>query len=273
MSESKYYVFTLNNYSDSDIVQINDSVPSIVGYIAYGKEVAPGTGTPHLQGHLELYKKARITKLKKIPGFEKVHFQVRRGTWEESETYISKEDPSPFRKGDRQSKGKGCRSDLQSLHEDLKAGKRLSEISNDHFGSSLRYSRGISFWLAHNTEPRKWRSEVIVYWGKSGAGKTRAVHDNATDLYSHPGGPWFDGYEGQAQAIFDDFTGSCFKLGYLLKLLDRYPMKVPFKGGFVEWRPREIYITSNLNPNEWYAGANEEHRRALKRRFGLVIKF
>lgn len=115
-----------------------------------------------------------------------------------------------------------------------------------------------------------------MYWGRTGSGKTRAVYDNVSnthDIYFHPSGQWFDGYDGQPIALFDDYGGSEFKLTYLLKLLDRYPMRVPIKGGYVSWAPHEIYITSNRAPSEWYPNAYTEHYDALKRRFTNVVYF
>lgn len=163
--------------------------------------------------------------------------------------------------------------DLDELHESLRAKRKLSDIADDHFGQFIKYQRGITAYrLLHSTE-RNWCTLVIVYWGRTGTGKTRSVHENATDLYVHPGGMWFDGYDGQQQVLFDDFGGSEFKLQYLLKLLDRYRMRVPVKGGFVSWCPREVYITSNLSPDEWFPNANGEHVNALFRRFSFVYHF
>lgn len=127
----------------------------------------------------------------------------------------------------------------------------------------------------HSTQ-RTWVCSVIVYWGRTGAGKTRAVYDNLPTqdiIYPHPGGQWFDGYDGQPIVLFDDYGGSEFKITYLLKLLDRYPMRVPVKGGFVSWTPTEIYITSNKDPRTWYSNANPEHVAAMFRRFTNVVRF
>lgn len=113
----------------------------------------------------------------------------------------------------------------------------------------------------------------MVYWGRTGSGKTSAVFQNATRLWIYPGNGWFDGYDGHPQVLFDDFSGSEFKLPYLLKLLDRYPMQVPVKGDFVSWAPEEIYITSNLDPRCWFPNAHPEHVEAMFRRFTNVIRF
>lgn len=167
----------------------------------------------------------------------------------------------------------GTRSDLIAVKNAIDDGKRLRDVADDFFGPFLKYHRGLTLYYGFKANQRNWQTLNIVYWGKTGTGKTKSVHENATDLYVHVGGQWFDGYYGQDQVLFDDFSGSDFKLTYLLKLLDRYPMCVPIKGGFVNWAPREIYITSNIDPDLWFSNANYEHILALKRRFSFVYKF
>jgi hypothetical protein len=80
---------------------------------------------------------------------------------------------------------------------------------------------------------------------------------------------WFDGYEGQRIVIIDDFRGE-YPLPLLLQLLDRYPMQVPVKGGFSQWCPRKVYITSNIRPWLWYTDSPTESRDALMRRLDNV---
>lgn len=47
----KAWMFTLNNYVQSDMLALDALFSNdVVEYLVYGKEVAPTTGTPHLQG-------------------------------------------------------------------------------------------------------------------------------------------------------------------------------------------------------------------------------
>lgn len=147
------------------------------------------------------------------------------------------------------------------------------DVSDDHFREYLKYRRSINAYYSLHTKPRNWSCSVIVYWGRTGTGKTRAVVDNCNELWTYPGSGWFDGYNGEQCVLFDDFSGAEFKLPYLLKILDRYPMRVPIKGDFVPWVPHEIYITSNLDPLRWFPNAHEEHVNALFRRFTNVVEF
>jgi hypothetical protein len=165
---------------------------------------------------------------------------------------------------------------LEELKESILAKRPLKEIALDHFSSFVKYQRGINAARYVLAEKRDWICSVVVYWGRTGSGKTRSVYDNLSskeDLYVHPGGAWFDGYDAHPIVLFDDYAGSEFKLQYLLKLIDRYPMQVPVKGGFVSFIPQEIYITSNLNPEDWYRNAHPEHVSAMFRRFTNIVHF
>lgn len=170
----------------------------------------------------------------------------------------------------------GSRTDLEALKDSILQKRPLKEISVDHFASFLKYERSIkSMRLMHST-PRNWITSVIVYHGRTGSGKTRAVMDNLPspdDIWIYSGDGWFDGYDGQPIVLFDDFSGSEFKISYLLRLLDRYPMQVKVKGGFVNFNPQEIYITSNLAPQAWYPNAHQEHVAAMFRRITACFLF
>lgn len=277
MPRAQYWVFTLNNYTEEEESLLSTLVSdenNCIAYLAYGREIAPSTGTPHLQGHLELRSRLREDQLNRLLG-NRARLAVRGGTFEENEEYCSKcEDYHSW--GERVSVGRGKRSDLASLQESLQSNRSLTQISNDHFGAFMRYRRSIVSYINLHSIPRTWKMSVIVYYGPTGTGKTSSVYDNAvaiTDIWPYPGNGWFDGYSGEKIALFDEFTGSEFKLSYLLKLLDCYPMRVPIKGDYVNWAPEEIYITSNMHPNDWYPNALSEHVLALRRRITNVVNF
>lgn len=52
MSRSRKFVFTWNNYpSDDEFNTTLDTLSAV--YLCFGKELAPSTNTPHLQGNLK----------------------------------------------------------------------------------------------------------------------------------------------------------------------------------------------------------------------------
>lgn len=272
MSRSKYWCFTLNNYNDNDELLLQQyGLDGIFSYLVYGKEIGD-SGTEHLQGYFELPNRLRFNQVKAL--HHGLHLEQREGSAEEARDYCMK-DNDFIEIGIMTGSSPGARSDIMALKASLDDGKSLSEVSDEHFREFLKYERGIRSYILLHSTPRNWVTEVHVRWGDTGTGKTRYVWDNHPheSIYCHPGGQWFDGYGNHEVVLFDDFSGSCFALPYLLKLCDRYPMTVPVKGGFVNWAPRKIFITSNLNPEEWYSRAHEEHVAALRRRFTTITHF
>lgn len=273
MSKAKHWVFTLNNYTTNEVLLLRSSVAlnPDVDYIGWGFEVGEQQ-TSHLQGVLSLRNRLRISAVKsRIPGLARAHLELRRGTFEQAREYAAKD--GLFEEYGIKPQVQGSRSDLMTLQNDLRAGMKRKDIATKHFSNFIRYHRGIDAFISCVSEPRDFETLVIVYWGSTGTGKTRSVHENATDLWTYSADQWFDGYDGHQQVLFDDFAGSEFKIQFLLKLLDRYPMQVRVKGGFVNWRPREVYLTSNLDPNTWYGGANPMHQEALMRRISHIVHF
>lgn len=272
MSKAKHWCFTLNNYEQTDIHKLNDfSLHEDCQYIIYGREVGEN-GTPHLQGYVCLRSRARLNQLRQYIS-DRAHFEIARGTPSQAADYCKKD--GNYAEFGTIPKQKGTRSDLLAVQERIKQGATRDQIRDEFFNIYAKYPRAIELYIADLQQPREWETEVIVFWGKTGKGKTKAVFDFiARDkIYIHPGDQWFDGYNGQPVALFDDFNGSEFKLSYLLKLLDRYPMKVPIKGSYVNWVPKHIFITSNKDPKEWYSGAHEEQRNALFRRIKSIRHF
>lgn len=272
--KAQYWVFTLNNASVEEEEHLMNIIGDRVKFISWNREHGSQEQTMHLQGHLECGRRLLLSTLKRTPGLERAHLEARRGTFEESQAYIEKEAGEEAEYlvylGERVSVGQGRRSDLHSIKAVLDGGGSLNQIANDHFTDFVRYHRGIVAYKNLNAMQRDWETEVRVYWGETGSGKTSRAFREASEPYMHPGGMWFDGYDGQDHVIFDDFGGSEFKITYLLKLLDRYPMRVPIKGGFVQWKPRIIWITSNIDPNEWYSNARTASVTALFRRFTSI---
>jgi len=119
------------------------------------------------------------------------------------------------------------------------------------------YNRGIKEFERLLSNPnRTWTTKVMWYSGSTGTGKTRLAHlltkGNAwvaPDISFQ----WFDGYSGQESVIVDDIgpsEGQHPPRNVWLRMTDRYPMQVPVKGGFVDWVPKRIFVTSNFTPED-----------------------
>lgn len=270
MSRAKHWCFTLNNYTPSEVSQLRENAINFV-YLVFGFEVGE-SGTEHLQGYVSFDTRRGLAFVKAAVN-ARAHFEVARGSPLQASQYCKKD--GTFEEYGTLPGGSGTRSDLVSLYGDIRDGANEQAIEETYPASFIRYQRSIQSLLRKYSAPRTEPPKVYVFWGATGTGKTRTVYDSHAleEIYTHPGGQWFDGYHGQPVALFDDFGGSEFKLTYLLKILDRYPMTVPIKGSFVNWVPTTIYLTSNLSPESWFPNAHPPHVQALHRRFTEVRIF
>lgn len=245
------FVFTLNNWSQEEYDYLTQSFAPTVKWIVIGKETG-ANGTPHLQGACVIGKQMAFSTLKTLTGFSRAHIEPMCGAPSESLIYCTKEDPQPFLYGQLPEPGK--RSDVADVVSRVLGGASIRDIARDPVSASVfvKFSRGItalrSETINHRTEP------PIVIWlsGPTGTGKTRTAYEVGLELSGGPDGVWlssgglrwFDQYEGQPVAIFDDFRAKhVSRFDYLLRLLDRYPVSVEYKGGWFKWVAKYIFIT------------------------------
>ncbi len=204
----------------------------------------------------------------------RAHWEISRGSVEQNIEYCTKEDSridGPWQIGTRPKPGK--RSDLLQVQMLIDQGGGLRQVAQDHFCVFVRNERGIRSYMNMFQPRRSWMTELYVYYGPTGTGKTRLVFslERAENLWvSGNDLKWFDGYDGHEAAVFDDFRGDMCRLRWLLRLLDRYPIRVQIKGGHVQWVPKRIYITSAKSPTDAYA-TEEEKIDQLTRRITRVI--
>jgi len=274
MAQARRWCFTWNNYSELDYNGLR-SGRSLGGgnvrYLVAGRETA-GTGTRHLQGYVEFTKPTRLNAVKRVLGGESIHLEIARGTRDQCIEYCKKEDVEPFEYGSRDSGGQGKRTDLSAVVECVQRGSSLREICAQHGESFVKYSRGIERLIGVLADPRDFPTSFVWRWGVTGSGKSRDTHAESKGLcngrvswISDVSLKWFDGITTDTKGIvLDEFDGSA-SLAYLLKVLDRYPFKVPVKGGFVEFRCRWVFITSQFRPAFYYGGDGQWP--ALCRRF------
>lgn len=268
--QARHWCFTINNYTDDHVRNLR-TVSEQCEYLVFGREVGE-QGTPHLQGFVSFSKRKSLGPTKKLIGNE-AHLECAKGSPAQASAYCKKD--GDFEEFGTCPGGKGKRTDLEKVAKLVQEGTPVREIAKTHPSAILRYGSGVLRLRLYFPQERRGAPEVHVFWGRTGAGKTRRVWEFIKDdeIWSHPGDKWFDGYDGHRVVLFDDFDGGWFKLTYLLKLLDRYRFQVPVKCGFTWWEPTHIFITSNIDPNEWYPNARDEHKAALKRRFTNVVKF
>ncbi|ARO38300.1 replicase [Circovirus sp.] len=266
---SRAWCFTLNNpcTNEPDFKSL-DKVRYATWQLERGE-----CGTPHLQGYVELDSPQRFSYFRTILGG--AHFEQRRGTRKQAREYCTKEETregGPWEYGVWQPEGQGNRTDLAAIKLELDAGVDEVTIASNYFGDWVRYGKRFRDYITLCQPVRAWVTEVQVYWGKPGTGKTwEATKQGPYFQMTSTQYPWWDGYNGADNVILDDFYGWIPFHG-LLKLLDRYPATVQVKGGMINFAPRNIYITSNRQPDTWYKDENLD-QRALMRRITSIREF
>lgn len=149
------------------------------------------------------------------------------------------------------------------------------ELMEYNFACYNRCFKAVDRYRSFIAPVRETELEVTILIGKPGTGKTRACYDLFPDLWAFPIGKelWSDGYAGQPVVLLDDFSGQ-MRLVDTLRLLDRYPIQIPRKGGFNWWCPERILITTNLHPKEWYDWSKRADQQiALRRRIHVMLDF
>jgi len=267
MSQSKRWTFTLNNYTPLEY----ESITSVeCKYLIVGKEVGE-QGTPHLQGYVVFPSNQRMRAVKSKLG-SRCHLEIARGDSEENKVYCSKEN-NFFEKGDCPVSNGGTREkrNWEQVYESAKSND-FSSIPADCLVRYYGNLKRIAVDNAVNLE----RNDLVVncYWGGTALGKTRRSWHEAraegVDVYVKDSSTkWWDSYRGQTCVIIDEFDG---KIGItrLLRWFDRYPMFVETKGSSMPLQATKFWITSNIDPNNWFPDASADQLSALRRRMNIV---
>lgn len=121
--------------------------------------------------------------------------------------------------------------------------------------------------------PSAMSRRCTVLWGKTGSGKTfKAIEEAGNDVFIKIATTkWWDGYQGQRNAIIDEFRGG-IAIEHLLRWLDNYPVSLEIKGSTVPSKIENFWITSNIAPVDWYPTIDHDTYKALERRLTSVIE-
>ena len=263
-NKSRSYPFTINNYTEDELATLN-SLPIAelnIRYICFGKEIAPETGTPHLQGYIYLVNPRTMVALHRIPGLARAHFVVGRGSPDSNRDYCMKpneEGGEPkilgedfFELGNLPAQG--MRNDLQQAAvEFVESGYNMGLLAQSKPDIFIKFHNGFRQMaqLQFQTQ-RNWKTKVLWLCGPTGTGKSRAAASLSSDdlrlYYKDPTNKWWDGYTDQQVAVVDDYRQDMCTFATLLRLFDRYPMPLEVKGGQVQCRFKWIIVTCPKSP-------------------------
>jgi len=262
MSKSRAYVFTLNNYTSEDEKYLQTVLQ--YQYLVYGREIAPTTGTPHLQGYIYFTNPRGFEAVRKL---RKWSIQVAKADALKNGEYTKKGDDW-FEKGVRPltQKEKGdCERDRYKRAYQLALEGDYGAIDSDillrHYGTLKRIKAEFTKVFDLDVLP------LCVYlWGATGVGKSRLARELCgTEAYrKEPMTKWFTGYTHQKTVWIDEVEPMPYELQSLYKrLCDHYVCPVESKGGNMDIRPEIMIFTSNHSPEKVFGQATEPMLRRL----------
>lgn len=270
--QTNAWCFTLN--SPTQLLDFNVDAPEgKVRYAIYQHEIGE-SGNEHFQGYVEFYRSIRLGGVRKI--FPGAHWEPRRGTREQARDYCRKQDgtyldgPYEFGTWDLTP---GKRNDIDGLKKFVDNGGSLLDVWNVYPDLFLKYNKAIQQVKSLTVTKRTWVTELIVLFGETGTGKSSYVRDHHPETYWKQRSQWWDNYEAQEIVCLDDFYG-WIQFDELLRLADGNPLLVQTKGGQAQFVAKKIYITTNLQPYEWYQNEKVKlHFPALYRRISAIYHF
>lgn len=270
----RQFISTWNNYTVDDVQRFQDWCESNTIYSVVGREVGK-QGTPHLQGFHQV-KPIRFKKFKVLfPAIHVAAVTVNNG----ADRYCKKDGDIAFECGTLQDKRPGQRNDLARIVEVCTSGASQAAVAEQLPEAILRFPAGVQRLVSLHEQPRD-RSvpkRCICLFGPSGTGKTRRIWDHCDALGVTPyvwdnGMPtWWDGYSAHKHVIMDEYR-SQLPMSFLLRLMDRYPMRVQFKGGSAQFVADTMYFTSSKHPRDWYQNSENDTIQQLLRRFDLIVE-
>lgn len=264
---ARAWSITLNNFTDEEETKLQDDNYT---YLKYQVE---HVNTTHIQGMLYYKNPRTFTAMKKK--YPRAHIEVCIDT-EALIEYCGKPESrvrGPYEFGIKPEQGK--RSDLKTLHSDIKSGKTVKDIRQDNPEIYHQYGRTLNQleddYMCDKTRTRK--TIGVWIWGVTGVGKSytaRNIIPKDWTIYEHPVNDkgWWDGYKQQDAVIIDDFRGE-IKYNEILKMIDEWGYKVPRRGREpLPFTSDLVIITSSLHPRDVYYNINaDDSIKQLIRRF------
>lgn len=240
--------------------------PSVV-YVRGQREVGEGTGYEHWQVLACYGRKVRLGAVKATFGVS-AHCELSRSA--AATLYVWKEE----------TRVEGTQFEFGDLPVQRNSAEHWAHIweaaKNDRF-EDIEPQVKICHYSALNKirvdymKPQANEKVVKVFWGPTGVGKSRRAWEEAgLDAYpKNSRTKFWCGYRDQENVVIDEMDGAV-DITNLLTWFDRYPVIVETKGSAVVLRARRIWITSNIDPREWFPTKPQVQVDALLRRLDVT---
>lgn len=281
ITKARSYVFTINNPDDSDRACV-EALSAEARYYCCAPERGD-QGTPHLQGYVVFNNQRSFRSVARL--LPRAHVEPAHACALDNRTYIfgpyekngksKPENPDAWEFGDLPRQG--SRGDIDEVKEAVMQGTGMRGVLSVAKGyQSAKFGELL---LKHQEPARSWKPTVKWFWGPTGTGKSKTAFEELEQLT--PGGvyvamssfKWWEGYDAHESVLIDDMRGDFAKFHELLRLLDRYPLRVETKGGSRQFLARTVIITSCKSPRDLYLGKTDEDIGQLTRRIDEIRHF
>lgn len=261
-TKRKRWRFTLNNWNQEEKISIENW--KYVKHITIGEEIAPTTGTPHLQGYVEWTSDRTFNTIKKLN--PRISWRPADASAEANIKYCSK-DGIVTSKGEPHNNEQGKRNDILAAKEILDNGGSILDIAENNYATFINNHKALEAYQMLRLRARTTKPTITWLWGKAGVGKTKWAVETNESFYIKDSTQWWNGYLQQKVIIIDDFD-SKWPYRDLLRLLDRYPYAGQFKGGYVNINSPCIYITCEYPPQHFWS--NNELAQVTRRLDSII---
>jgi hypothetical protein len=153
------FCITVNNWDDEDYSNLKTFYENDTNcqYLIIGKEIAPRTGTRHLQAYI--YYKKKVDFKKVIEWFSPWHVEPQKASKNVAAYVYCMEDGDYEEFG--QKPRQGHRTDLEDIKHQLLKGRPMKDISKDHFSQWCQYRRAFDEFL--KIHKSKYQTTIKCY--------------------------------------------------------------------------------------------------------------